>query len=290
MGMRPNFKRPSGSIALRVGIGAVVTLVLVALISWMAATVTAPNPDQRGIVYNAGPFSETEFSNCVAPGGRDWAMPTDQSFVYPAGQRTAMFDGDGKDADFPAFGVTSKNPVQLSVSGMATYELTSDCDKLREFHERIGLKFKEEWARLTEQYIKQPLNRAITEATQGFTWEELYNDPAKKVEWEKKVSQLLPVYVNQVTGGDYFTINSVTLQKPLVSAEMQNSVDRTQQAIQDNKAQTERNATITTELTSIQALVAVLGVDGYNTYSAIKNGKVSILPLPSGVPLSIPTK
>ena len=39
---------------------------------------------------------------------------------------------------------------------------------------------------------------------------------------------------------------------------------------------------VQSELQSIKALVAVLGPDGYVAYQAIKDGKISVIPIPQG--------
>lgn len=60
-------------------------------------------------------------------------------------------------------------------------------------------------------------------------------------------------------------------------------------AAQQARAQEQRNSQVTSELESIRELVDVLGADGYNVYQAIKDGKVSILPIPQGTNITIPT-
>ena len=52
--------------------------------------------------------------------------------------------------------------------------------------------------------------------------------------------------------------------------------------MQQNKAQQERNVQVKSELESIKALVAVLGPDGYNTYQAIKDGRIQVVTIPQG--------
>ena len=248
-----------------------------------ACTVTATNPDEQAVVYNGGPFAETEFQNYVGPGSKLMSDPFDSKFTYPAGQRTVVFaDGD----EFEAFQAPSKDSVSLKVAGQIRFELTSDPALLQEFHERIGLRLEasttDGWRKVLSTYMQQTLNRAITEATQGFAWADLYSSPEKKAEWEKKVKSLLTPLIQQTSGGEYFTILDVTLQKPAIPEGLQRSLEAAQIAVKETEAQANRNLQITSEIESIKELVAVLGPDGYNTYQAIKSGKIQVMPIPQG--------
>ncbi len=276
-------------------------IILVAVMAMLALTgcsSMSTNPDEAGLVYNAGPISDTQFDVCVPPGNKEWDGPSDQHIAYPAGQRTYRFNAD-KGADRGVITVATKDPVELGASGVVAFELNIDCTKsdkypggiMQEFHERIGNKYQPavedskttpEWRDFLNDYLGEALQRALTDATQAIAWSPLYTDSAQKAAWEKQVLTLLPTYVKQAMGGDYLKIKSVTIQKPDLPDDLANAIRGTQVAIQENKAQGEKNAKITTELASIKALVAVLGPDGYNTYQAIKDGKISVLPIPQG--------
>lgn len=244
-------------------------------------------PDQAALHYSAGPFSATSFDNCIDPGQRNIDGPSDQHFYYPAGQRSFVFDDSANESkDSGSFSAPSKDQVQLTLSGQVTFELNTDCDTLREFHEKIGL--KDDWDAILKTYFAQPLNRALTDATQQFAWGDLYsNIDNAQPKWEAKVKELLPNYIMQATGGEYFINISTTLQRPTVSPELNAAIEQTAQAIQQNKAQQERNVQVQSELESIRALVAVLGPDGYNTYQAIKDGKIQVVTIPQGSAINV---
>lgn len=262
--------KSSKAKAAVLGLGAAIMLTGCSVIS------TAPN--ERALHYDAGPFSSTQFENCVHPGTREFNGPADEHYTYPAGQRNYQFIP--QDGDAPLIEAFTSNPATVYVEGVVSFQVASDCDTLREFHERIGAQHS--WTEILNIYLGQPTRRAVTEATNKFTWEELLNDDAKKREWEQLVKKLLPTYVDQAAGGDYFSIDAVTLQKPRINADLQKSIDRAQQAVQDNLTQSQRNETIRTELDSVKELVEVLGVEGYIHREAIINGNVQVLPVPSG--------
>lgn len=241
-------------------------------------------PDQQALNYNHGPGSAPEFQNCYGPGEHSFKAVTDDNFSYPAGQRTYAFQAEGGDGD--TFNVTTKDGVSLGVEGVVRFALTSDCDTLREFHEKVGLRLKayddEGWREFLRVYLRAPINRALTDATQGRDWMEIYSDPKAKADWEKQVAESLPDYVEQTIGGDYVGGFSITLQKPVLPEDLESALKDTQVAVQQNRAQEERNAQINTELDSIRELQAVLGTDGYLVYQAIKDGRINMMPVPNG--------
>ena len=260
---------------------------IAAMLMLTGCSIANTAPDQAELHYNAGPLSATTFSNCIDPGTRSIDGPSDEHFYYPAGQRSFVFDdSDNASKDSTAFSAPSKDQVSLTLSGQVTFELNTDCDTLREFHEKIGL--KDDWSAILKTYFAQPLNRALTDATQQFAWGDLYsNVDGAQPKWEAKVKELLPTYIKQATNGEYFINVTPTLQRPTVSPELQSAIEATAQAIQQNKAQAERNVQVQSELESIRALVAVLGPDGYNTYQAIKDGRISIIPVPQGGSINV---
>ena len=274
-------------------------VVVVLLILALSATQINTAPDQSGLWYKAGPISDTKFDHCVNPSTREMFKGiADQTYTYPAGQRTYDFSANGNQ-DIAPIKVLTKNNLELTVSGIVVFNLTDDCETLRKFHEQIGLKDKaymdgddtsEGWHVMLSKYLQQSLQRAVNEATQEYNWEELYNDVNVKAEWEKKVSSALPRFVQSMMGDEYFTHYSLTIQKPELPEELRKALQDTQTAIQQTNAQKERNTTVVAEIDSIKKLVEVLGPEGYNVYQAIKDGKISVMPVPagSGVNLNAP--
>lgn len=276
-------------LKLLIGFGSVLTVLAVWLFGF--TTWFSTDVDQAGLHYSAGPLSSTTYENCIQPSSRVWDGPADIHVAYPSGQRTYDFSSTSSVPDASPFVVASQDNQELTVSGVVSFYLNTDCDTLRDFHENIGNKFQafmdgnttsQGWRDMLSVYLNQPLQRAMNEATQGRDWKGLYNDPVTKAEWEKQVSELLPQYIKQQTGKDYFINFSLTLQKPEPSAELLAALRDKQVAVEQNLAQAERNNTIQTEAESISQLVAILGVDGYNVYQAIKDGKVDVMPIPQG--------
>lgn len=267
-----------------------------AVVVLFANTSISTEPDQQGLWYKAGPFTSTSFDHCVLPGTRQLTGGlADKTFVYPAGQRTYEFAAGSPDTG-PIVALTKDN-IELTTSGVVRFYLTTDCETLQAFHEKIALKesaamnggeTSEGWHKVLRVYLQASLQRAVNEATQEFNWKELYNDVAVKAKWETKVSELLPRFVQQGMDGEYFQNYSLTIQKPTLPEELVKALQDTQTAIEQNNAQVERNATVQTEAESIKRLVDILGPQGYNTYQAIKDGRMPIYTIPQGSGVNVP--
>ena len=243
-------------------------------------SITTPEPDQKGIVYDAGMFSDTTFQNCINPGSRDVSGWGDQGFVYPNGQRTFEF-ADKKDAESKPLTVVSKDNLEMTVSGVATFSLTTDCATLRKFHEQIGLKFKAYedagWNRMLGVYIGQPLDRAMDAAAKEYGWKDLFSNPAIKQQWEQSVATYAAQFIKEQGGAGFFGGFSVTLQQPQPPQGVRDALASAQQAVEENAAQKNKNEKSKTELESIKQLVDVLGPQGYVIFKAIQDGRVQIV-------------
>lgn len=246
-------------------------------------------PDEQAVRYSDPAIGAKQFQECYGPTTYEMYSIQNSTYTYPAGQRVYAFQEEGGDGG--QFDVTTKDGVTLGVEGAVRFQLSSDCDNLQQFHEKVGLKMKsyeeEGWVNTLKVYLRAPVNRALTDATQGLEWSEIYSNPEVKKKWEDRVAELLPVYVNQTMGGDYLDNYEVTLQKPKLPEDLENALKDTQVAVQQTKAQKQRNSQVDTEMESIEKLVAILGPDGYNTYQAIKDGKISVMTIPQGTDVAI---
>ncbi|WP_336214473.1 SPFH domain-containing protein [Nonomuraea sp. LPB2021202275-12-8] len=254
-------------------------------------TVTTPEPDQIGIVYDAGPISDTTFQNCIKPGSKDTSGPFDQGYTYPAGQRTFEFAADPNDpegvkvkpgAETGPMKMLTKDPLEMLVSGVATFSLTTDCKTLQRFHEQVGLKYKadteEGWAKMLSVYIGQPLDRALDAASKEFAWRDLtYANPQAKQQWETKVAEYTGQFLREQGGEGFFGGFKVTLQQPQPPLKVREAMAAVQQAQEENTAQKAKNTKAATEMESIKALVDVLGPQGAVMWQAIKDGRIQVI-------------
>lgn len=248
-------------------------------------------PDQQALRYSDPNFGAKKFEEHYPPSAYDMHSLLNESYTYPAGQRVYAFLPEGGDTG--VLSPTTKDGITLQVAGSVRFALTDEPEMLKEFHERVGLRMvayeDEGWREVLKVYLRAPIERALNDATQGLSWSTIYSDPEVKADWEKRVGELLPQYVEQAVGGPYFDSFGVTLQKPMLPEELEKALRDTQVAVEQTRAQEERNSQVDSELESIERLVDVLGPDGYNTYQAIKDGKIQILPVPAGTGVALNT-
>lgn len=265
-------------------------------------------PDEVMLHYAGGVFEANRFERCISPSsGATILGPGDTSFSYPFGQRTFDFTGSD-DAESTPITVVSKDNVQMTVAGSATFTLNTDCAVLRQFHERIGLKYaayqdggghtSSGWRRMLNFYLKQPLDRALDAASQEFEWRRLFNDPNVKQQWEARVGELAREFIKETAGAEYFCQPNyagtgdcgdivLTIQKPEPPASLVEALAAEQAAKQQNLAQQQINTKVKTELESIKDLVKVLGPQGAILWKAIQDGKVQVVPVPQGSNINI---
>lgn len=269
------------------------TTIAVATLLAAGCSITNVEPDEVGIVYDAGPFSSTTFQECLKPSTRDVSGPADQGYRYPNGQRTFRFSGNDGDESKPITSA-SKDGATMTIYGGLTFNFSAaDCTKLRKFHEEIGRKYAAYepagWIEMLKFYIGNPVERAMDEATLKYTWRELYFDSAKKAAWEQEMATLTGKYIGQIAKGDYFAEMSFILRQPEPPEELKEAMVAEQAAVAQNNAQKQINEKIKTELESTEALVEVLGQQGAvsklnmdKLAEIAASGKVSIVYVPEG--------
>ncbi len=270
---------------------------LVAAVSSGCAITTDTN--QRGLDYDYDSWSgEKTLEGCVEPGNRAWQDINDPGVALPADQRSFEFRSDAKDPRVPAAGaeatsisVVSKDNLEMAVEGVSTFYLTSDCKTLDKFWRTIGQKYgadsEEGWARMLGAYVKQPLDRAVDAAAKKYPWKDLFANPQVKQAWENEVAALAAQFIKEQAGADYFTGFKFTLQQPQPPQKVRDALAAAQEAVEQNAAQKNRNEQVKTEIQSIKELVDVLGPQGYVLYQAIKDGKVTIVPVPAGSAVNV---
>jgi hypothetical protein len=262
-------------------------------------------PDQVALHYKGGAFTSKRFADCIAPSNRVFDGPGDGHFAYPASQTNFVFDagdGDGGPITF-----VTKDGIEMTVEGVANFLLNTSCEPLtigdvryeggalQRFHELIGNRYaaymtedgfrSDGWRQMLAIYIARPLDTAIDRAGQGYTYAELYTDPAKKAAWESSVLDQLPGLVDRQTDGDtqFFLNFAITLQKPEPPQSIKDELIKQQAAVAAAKAaQAEAEAREAAALAQvevekaeakkIQARVDVLGQLGFLQQYAIDNG------------------
>jgi regulator of protease activity HflC (stomatin/prohibitin superfamily) len=246
------------------------------------ATVSTP-PDMVAVAYSGGATQSQSFIDCIEPSTRDWGGISDSYYQYPASQRYWSFDTANADTG-PITFVTADG-IEMSVTGVVNFNLNTECDTLRQFHEKIGNRnaayftdqnTPEGWNKTLALYVGQPLNTAVDRAGQKYKYTALYNDTATKTQWENEVLELLPGLVDRQTDGDeqFFQNFSITLQKPEPPASIKEALVEQQAAVaRADAAKAEADARVAAaeaqvavekaEAEKAKPWVDLLGEDGY---------------------------
>ncbi|PZG21132.1 SPFH domain-containing protein [Nonomuraea aridisoli] len=264
---------------------------LLAVAALSGCSITNVEPDEGGIVYDAGMFSSTKFQECLSPSTRDISGPGDEGYRYPNGQRTYDFSGRDESEGSQITSVSRDGQVMTMSGGLTFYFSASDCKKLQSFHENIGKKYaayeSDGWTRMLQFYIGNSVERAMDEATLKYNWRDLYADPAKKALWEQDMAKLTNQYVAALTQGQYFERLQFIIRQPEPPEAIVNAQTETQAAQERQKAQEAENTRALTELKSLEQLAKVLGPQGAILYKAIQDGKISIVPVPTGSAVNV---
>lgn len=280
-------------------------------VSATACSVANTAPDQVALHYSGGTFSSQKFQNCVDPGTRKTYGAGDKYFYYPTGQRTFKFSNDGG-SDTKPLTASTKDQQELSVSGTITFTLNTSCEKfkdstgrewpggmLQKFNDTVGRKFQayssdggsepgSGWDKMLSVYIKDTTDRAVDNEALKYGWEDLYNNVETKTQWEKDVVSKIPDLVKQLSGDDFFTINSVLLQKPDISSVLKEQLAAKQAAILRGQAAAQDQKAAENWPGGIQAYLAYQQQLAIN--KAITDGKVQVIPIPQGSGVIVQTQ
>ncbi|GAA1451716.1 SPFH domain-containing protein [Nocardiopsis tropica] len=278
-------------------------LATAALALGLTACSVSVDPDEMGLEYNAGLFSSTAFDQCVESGNREYYGPGDEVYVYPGGQRTFTFSG-GDEAEMSSETVVTADNLEMTSTGVVTFQLNPDCDVFQQMHELVGTKYEahedEGWNEMIRDYVGQPLRRALDDASAEFEWQALYSDDDAKREWESRVGELLVEYVTEMGGGAFFISPTystedgddlgapqLTLQRPVPPETVREAMTEAHQVAEQIQTAEAREELADAEAEAMQSLVDLLGPEGAVLYEAIKNGDVDVVALSPGAGVSV---
>lgn len=274
---------------------AVVAIMSVFMMSSCSSVST--EPDEVALHYSGGSFSSKNFKACVDASNREFNGPGDQHYIYPKGQRTFSFTGaDGSERGPMAVTTGSQ---EVLIPGFVTFTLNTDCETLREFHEKVGKKYGAYkdgggWSDFINDYIAVPLSSTLNEAAGAIkpsngqsadqNWYSLYTVSETQKQFEAYVKENLPNEIEQTLGAKFITVNSVSISKPDVGEALKKSLSAKEQARLDNEAQRERNAQVRTQYDTIKDCLDT-GLDRQSCtliFLSQNGADIPFLPVPQG--------
>ena len=178
-----------------------------------------------------------------------------KSYLYPT--RQISWDATGErdqnnnliaEAESTVVVSNRDAPAELRVPVTVTYDLTSDCEALKEFHREFGTKYSgwlnadgsvsQGWIDLNRYVVGQPLENTLVSIAQKYSWRDIWNDEAIRVEFQNALRNTLPKVSKERTNGkEYFTNFQVTVMKPdPVDPGLKSAIIAEQKAIADAQA------------------------------------------------------
>jgi hypothetical protein len=289
--------------ARRIVIGAVVAVLIVGGLALsgcstqVGAGTTAVKVDDYLIIP-----TDPKVEGCINPETSEVNPPGGfTAYLYPS--RQISWDAlDADDAEAPATIVVSNAsaPAELKVPVSVTFDLTTDCEKLKNFHRDFGTKYQgwlnsdgsvsQGWKNLLRYVVGQPLQNTLVSVAQKYTWRQIWNDEKVRIEFQNALRDTLPQATrNRTNGEEYFTNFQVTVMKPdPVDPNLKAAITAEQQAIADanavkakgiadtEAAKADADVTVAqaqTELARQQALQKQAEITGYPSIDAYLKAK-----------------
>ncbi|ASR87087.1 lipoprotein [Mycobacterium phage Krypton555] len=226
-------------------VAALAVLPIVACSTSVPAGVTAVKVEDYAFIP-----TDPTVEGCIKPETNEYnPIGGFKAYMYPA--RQISYDAlDAQDAEAPATVVVSNAsaPAELKVPVTVTFDLTQDCEQLKNFHRDFGTKYQgwlnddgsvsQGWKDLLNYVVGQPLQNTLVSIAQKYEWRKIWNDEAVRVEFQNALRERLPKASSERTNGvDYFTNFQVTVMKPdPVDANLKSAIVAEQNSIAQARA------------------------------------------------------
>jgi hypothetical protein len=279
----------------RLGIVPLVILLVIALA--LAPTLLGSlkkTPRNRvGISYGGGPIEGSHFQRIVQPGsGLFFNGLFDQLYLYPSDQQNYIVSktasqGSTKGSDSITAPTSDRVQVQYQVS--AFFKL--NIDRLRAFHEQLGLKYKaytsDGWNAMLQDTLRQQIESAIQQETRQYTVSELFGNAKVLTTIQTEVRTTIAEQLVQSLGQEYFCgpnyvpgggCDPITFFIKKIDIPL--TVSQSFEAIQSRRNQA----------TAIDALSDALRRAGpeYAKILAVESGKTTFWIIPDGTDVVVP--
>lgn len=183
---------------------------------------------QRGVVQDGGLFPGVDpvLTECLEPETNSSQL-FNTVFMYPARQISYEARTNEGSERGPFVVVSSaEEPAELEVPLTVTFDLTDDCDQLKDFHRKIGTKYQAwvvkdgestdsgGWVSLLHYAIGEPTEVTLQRLAQRYTWREIWNDDEVRQQFEQELQNQLPTRIEQRVEGPFIENVRVSVGKP----------------------------------------------------------------------------
>ena len=279
-----------------------VPILIVALVPMVAGAFKKTPRDKFGISYGGGPIEGTHFQRIVKPGsGLFFNGWFDSLYLYPADQRNYIVtsvknQGSTNRAD--AIVAASRDRVPVTYQVAVYFKL--DSDRLRDFHEQLGLKYRaytsSGWDRLIQDTFRQQIENTLQAETRRYDVADIYANSDLLTQIQGEAQRSLKERLVKALGEDYFcgpkftpggkcaeptfVIKSADIPKDLVKAFQDNRTSEVQILTKQNEIE-QRQA----EAQAISAL-NISGED-YVLLRGVESGQIKFWVVPSNNGLTL---
>jgi hypothetical protein len=293
---------------------ALVAAAVVALVvlSTLATSVKKTPRDQIGISYGGGPIEGAHFQGIHPPGSGLFVNGfADKLYLYPVTQRNYIIsrrndEGDVRGEDQ----VTAPSKDRIPITFQVAVYFKLNTDKLRKFHEQIGLKYRawtdDGFTRMLNESFRQQIEFALQKEARAYEVVDLYakNDVLASI--QANIGSVLKGNVSGVLGDEYFcgptfqpgsgqcpdftfVIKEIAIPDGVRSAFESNRTSEI--AIQTKLNEVQQRAAEADGIRKLNEALVTAG-QNYVLLKAIEAGKVDFWVLPQGnnLTLQTPTK
>jgi regulator of protease activity HflC (stomatin/prohibitin superfamily) len=281
-----------------------VPILLVALVPTVAGAFKKTPRDKFGISYGDGPIEGVHFQRIVKPGsGLFFNGFFDKLYLYPADQRNYIVSkakNQGSTTGSDSITAPSRDRVPVEYQVAVYFKL--DSDRLRDFHEQLGLKYSaytsSGWDRLIQDTFRQQIENALQAETRRYDVADIYANAELLAQIQGEVQKSLKGRLTNALGEDYFcgpkfhpggkcsepifVIKKADVPKDVVKAFQDNRTSEVQVLTKQNEIQ-QREA----EAQAIAAL-KISGED-YVLLRGIESGQIKFWVVPSNNGLTLQT-
>ncbi|NIH99165.1 membrane protease subunit, stomatin/prohibitin [Mycolicibacterium fluoranthenivorans] len=233
-------------------IGAVLVVGVLISGAVLSSCATQVGPGQTAVKVDDYVLIPTDpkVEGCINPETSEFNPPGGfKAYRYPSRQISWDATG-GPDSEAEATIVVSNAtaPAELRVPVVITFDLTTDCSMLMDFHRDFGTKYQgwldndglvtPGWVNLLRYVIGQPAEQVLISVAQKYTWREIWNDEKVRIEFQNALRDALPGASRARTDGrEFFTNFQVTVMKPdPVESGLKDAIIAEQKAIADARA------------------------------------------------------